>query len=774
MGPRRKRLSPSMLTYAITIFTGAFLLFQVEPLLARYILPWFGGSSAVWITCMLFFQLLLVAGYAYSHLIATRLTARRQAIVHVAIVFACVLLMGALALIWQSPITPGPTWKPQSPDFPVTKIFVLLLLSVGLPFFILSTTGPLLQAWYARSHQGSAPYRLYALSNIGSLLALVTYPFVVEPALSLRAQALLWSLLFGLFSIGVLLCARSIHRVTFPDRSFDIAESADVRIAAPSRSTRLLWIAFATVPSVMLLAATNQLCQQVAVVPFLWVLPLAIYLLSFIICFDNPLWYRRGIFHPLLGVAVFIAVAVLVRPSASIIIQIVTYSMLLFAVCMVCHGELVRLKPHEHYLTSFYLMIGIGGAIGGVFVVVITPLLFTGYWEFDLAIFMSLLMLMIALMRDKNSWLHERSPVVAIALLSGAIVLPELIATSSILTAVRRASEAAHLIPAFATVALMSAVAFQKNSSLARRWPGSVVQACAIVGLLMVGGVLIADVEGNRANSLIASRNFYGTLGVYSVDSQKPEGHYYMLRHGQIIHGEQYAASDKRYKPTTYYGPESAIGLLMLNHPRRLARDSRDRSLRVGAIGLGVGTIAAYGLPGDYLRFYEINPAVTEIAEESGYFTYLRDSRARIEIVPGDARLSMEREVANGNPQAFDVLVLDAFAGDAIPVHLLTIEAFAIYLRELNPDGVIAIHVTNRYLDLQPVIQNIADHFGLKSARAHQSGGQLVKPSEWVVLARDNSVLGQPAIARKLRPLDSPRRVGPWTDDYSNLFQILK
>ena len=290
----------------------------------------------------------------------------------------------------------------------------------------------------------------------------------------------------------------------------------------------------------------------------------------------------------------------------------------------------------------------------------------------------------------------------------------------------------------------------------------------------MIGGVLIAEVEGNRANSVIASRNFYGTLGVYSVDSQNPEGHYYMLRHGQIIHGEQYAASDKRYKPTTYYGPESAIGLIMLNHPRRLARDSRDRSLRVGAIGLGVGTIAAYGLPGDYIRFYEINPAITKIAEESGYFTYLRDSRARIEIVPGDARLSMERELANGNPQAFDVLVLDAFAGDAIPVHLLTIEAFAIYLRELNPGGVIAIHVTNRYLDLQPVIQNIASHFGLKSARAHQSGGQLVKPSDWVVLARDNSVLGQPGIASKLRPLDSPRRVGLWTDDYSNLFQILK
>ena len=388
-----------MLTYAITIFTGAFLLFQVEPLVARYILPWFGGSSAVWITCMLFFQLLLVAGYAYSHLIATRLTVRRQPIVHVAIVSACVLLMGALAMVWQSPITPGPAWKPLSPDFPITRIFALLIVSIGMPFFILSTTGPLLQVWFVRSHPTASPYRLYALSNVGSLLALITYPFVVEPALCLRAQARLWSMLFGIFSIGVLLCARSV-RYALADLSVDIAESSGVRVPTPSRSTRTLWIALATVPSVMLLATTNQICQQVAVVPFLWVLPLAIYLLSFVICFDNPRWYRRGIFHPILGAAVFMAVAVLFRPNPSITIQIVTYSILLFAICMVCHGELVRLKPHERYLTSFYLMVAIGGALGGVFVVAIAPLLFAGYWEFHLAIWMSLLMLIIVLMRD--------------------------------------------------------------------------------------------------------------------------------------------------------------------------------------------------------------------------------------------------------------------------------------------------------------------------------------------------------------------------------------
>ena len=682
--------------------------------------------------------------------------------------------MAMLALIWQSPITPGPNWKPLNPDFPVARIFILLIVSIGLPFFALSTTGPLLQAWFARSHEGASPYRLYALSNVGSLLALVTYPFVVEPALSLKAQARVWSVLFIGFAVGVVLCARSVSHIQLSDAiATDAAEVEDWRFSIPTRSTRVLWVAFATIASVMLLATTNQLCQQVAPVPFLWVLPLSLYLLSFVICFDNQRWYRRDIFHPALGVTTFAALVVLCSPDPSIIAQVVSYLALLFTVCMVCHGELVRLKPPERYLTSFYLMVAIGGALGGIFVVAIAPWIFTGYWEFHLAIWASILMLVIVLMRDPDSWIHERRPVVAMALLSGAIVLPELIGASYTVAAIHRV--APHLVPGFIAVGLMAAVAFQKNSHLARRWPGSIVQACTVLGLLVVGGVLIVNIEGNRANTVIASRNFYGTLAVYSVDSQNAEGHYYMLRHGQIIHGEQYSAADKRDLPTTYYGPDSGIGLVMRNHPRRFVADSRDRALRVGAIGLGVGTIAAYGEPGDYIRFYEINPAVIKIAaDENSYFSYLRDSRAKVDVVPGDARLSMERELANGNAQGFDVLVLDAFAGDAIPVHLLTIEAFAIYLRELNADGVIAIHVTNRYLDLQPVIREVALHFGLTAARVHQSGGSLVKPSDWIILARNNAVLDRPELTSKLQPLDSGKRVRLWTDDYSNLFQILR
>jgi hypothetical protein len=761
-----------MLIYAITIFTGAFLLFQVEPLLARYILPWFGGTSAVWITCMLFFQLLLVAGYAYSHLVATRLASRRQVIVHVAIVSACVMLMAMLALIWPSPITPGPAWKPLSPDFPIARIFLLLTVSIGLPFLILSGTGPLLQAWFARLQPATSPYRLYALSNLGSLLALLSYPFVVEPALALRTQMIAWSILFVGFAAGVGLCARSVISVSASGASdIECAGLEDRFVQTPTLSTRVVWITLATIASMMLLATTNQLCQQVAAVPLLWVLPLALYLLSFVICFDNPRWYRRGIFHPALGAAVFIALAVLCSPDAGITIQVVVYSALLFAVCMVCHGELARLQPHESYLTSFYLMVAIGGAAGGVFVAALAPLIFTGYFEFHLTIWISLLMLVVVLMRDHDSWIHERRPAVAMACFAGMIALPETIGATNLAGAIEHT--APHLVPGFLAVSLLSVVALQKDSQLARRRPGFVLQVCAILGLIVVGGVLIVNIEGNRANSLTASRNFYGTLAVDSVDNNNADGHYYMLRHGQIIHGEQYSAVDKRRQPTTYYGPDSAVGLLMLKNPRRLAREAHDRSLRVGAIGLGVGTIAAYGRPGDYIRFYEINPAVIEIATD-GYFTYLRDSRAKTDVVQGDARLSMERELANEDPQSFDVLVLDAFSGDAIPVHLLTAEAVGIYLRELNPNGVLAIHVTNRYLDLQPVIQAIAKRFGLVAGRIHQPAGPLVKPSDWIVLARSNSVLGRAEFANKLKPLESQRRVRLWTDDYSNLFQILK
>jgi len=767
----------SMLTYAVTIFTGAFLLFQVEPLLARYILPWFGGTSAVWITCMLFFQLLLVAGYAYSHLIATRLAPRRQVIVHIAIVSACVLLMGALALIWQSPITPGVNWKPLNPDFPITRIFALLLVSIGLPFFILSTTGPLLQTWFARSHQGTSPYRLYALSNVGSLLALVTYPFVVEPELTLKAQAIVWSLLFVAFAIGVGLCGLNLARTS--DSSLQFVDSdlalAPSQLSAPTRASYAMWIALATVASLMLLATTNEICQEVAVVPFLWVLPLAIYLLSFIVCFDSDRWYRRGIFHPALGVAIFLSCIILCRSTANIFSQVIVYCALLAAVCMVCHGELVKLKPVERYLTSFYLMIAIGGALGGILAAVIAPKVFAGYWEFHLAIWASALMLFIVVMKDSQSWIYEHRPVTAMLLIVGALTLPQLLGDESVADAMHHLASGHQLLAILVALGLLAAAAFRRDSVLTRKRPGLIVQASVVVGLIVVAGVLLVSIAANLVTSSLTTRNFYGALAVYSISNDDLEKHNFKLRHGRIVHGIQYTAPDKIHLPLAYYGSDSGLGLLMAHLPRRSALDSHDRAIRIGTIGLGIGTVSAYGQAGDYVRFYEINPAVTKIATDpNGFFTYLRDTPAKVDIVPGDARLSMEREVASDDSQEFDVLVVDAFAGDAIPVHLLTQEAIAIYLRELNPNGVLAIHISNRYLDLRPVVHELAKRFKLNSGLVHSEGGPFSQPSDWILLSRTDEVLAQPEVARRLQSLDSQRKVRLWTDDYSNLFQILK
>ena len=442
---------------------------------------------------------------------------------------------------------------------------------------------------------------------------------------------------------------------------------------------------------------------------------------------------------------------------------------------MVCHGELVRLKPAERYLTSFYLTVAVGGALGGILAAVVAPKIFAGYWEFHFAIWASALMLFIVVTKDSQSWIHEHRPVTAMLLVAGALALPQLLGDESLADAMHHLGSRHQLVAILVALGLLAAAAFRKDSILTRKRPGLIVQAGMIAGLIVVAGVLLVSIAANLVTSSLATRNFYGSLSVYSLDNDNPEKHSFKLRHGRIVHGIQFTAPEKIRLPSSYYSFDSGLGLLMSHLPRRSAPDPNDRSIRMGAIGLGIGTVAAYGKPGDYIRFYEINPAVTKIATDpSGFFTYMRDSPARVEVIPGDARLSMEREVANGNSQGFDVLVVDAFSGDAIPVHLLTVEAFEIYLSELNPDGVLAIHVSNRYLDLRPVVHELAARFKLHSGWVHADGGPMSQPSDWILLARTDGVLGQSELSDRLQSLDSQRKVRLWTDDYSNLFQILK
>ncbi|HMG60911.1 MAG TPA: fused MFS/spermidine synthase [Burkholderiales bacterium] len=671
-----------MILYAATIFLSAFLLFQVQPLIAKIILPWFGGSAAVWTTCMLFFQLLLLAGYVYSHAyVRLRIPARRH--IHIAL-----LAVAAAAL----PLAAGTAWKPEGGEDPTWRILGLLATSVGLPYFVLSTTGPLVQAWYARSHEGAAPYRLFALSNLGSMLALLSYPLAVEPLLTLGTQATIWSAGFVLFALA---CAMLAWR----SKGAEAQHLAGGESGKPGLGLQALWAGLACCASVLLLAFTGHMTLNIAAIPFLWVLPLALYLLSFVLCFEASGWYRRWLFLPLLGAGLAGVCVTLSRSNPSIWTLIPLYSATLFAACMVCHGELARSKPHPQHLTGFYLMLALGGAAGGVLVGLVAPNVFEDLYELPIGMLALCVLVIAALLRDRTSLLHGRLGIPA------GIMLLAL------------------------TVAL--AVALYRTYS------------------------------ENSADTRATSRNFYGVLNVR--DSGEGPDAMRALSHGTIIHGKQFLEPERRDWPTSYYGLRSGIGLALL--------DARGHGpLRVGVVGLGAGTLAAYGRTGDVFRFYDINSDVIGLARSE--FTFLKDSPAKVEVALGDARLSLEREL----PENFDVLALDAFSSDAIPVHLLTVEAFKTYLRHLKPGGVLAVHISNRYLDLVPVVQQAARHLSLELRQVENDDDDDVGVyrSDWMLVSASPAAFEGKELKEAAERIDAVPRVKLWTDDYSDLYRILK
>jgi spermidine synthase len=672
-----------MILFATTIFLSAFLLFQVQPLIAKMILPWFGGTAAVWTVCMLFFQLLLLAGYVYAHACA-RLRAPRQRFLHIAL-----LLLAAATL----PLAASAAWKPAGGEDPTWRIFGLLATSVGLPYFALSTTGPLVQAWYARSHPGKSPYRLFALSNLGSMLALLSYPAVVEPLLPLRLQTAIWS---GGFVVFAILCTALAWR---SPGAGDAPAPAAAAAEKPGPGVQALWAGLACCASALLLAFTGYMSLNVAAIPLLWVLPLALYLLSFVLCFDASGWYRRWLFLPLLAAGFAAVCASLFKSNPSIWMMIPLYSATLFAACMVCHGELARAKPDPRYLTGFYLMLALGGALGGMFVGLVAPNVFDELYELPIAMLALCVLVGLALYRDRSSILHGR----------GAI-------------------------------------------------PAGLVLAALTVTL---GAGLTKVYRENSADTRVVTRNFYGVLTV--SDSGEGPDAMRMLSHGTIVHGKQFLQDDRRDWPTTYYGMESGVGLAIL--------EARARGrVRVGVVGLGSGTLAAYGRAGDVFRFYDINPKVVELARSE--FSFLGDSPARVEVVLGDARLSLEREAG----QNLDVLALDAFSSDAIPVHLLTSEAIQVYLRHLKPGGVLAVHISNRYLDLAPVVQQAARRLGLEVRQVvnDDDDDAGVYTSDWMLLSVSPAPFEREPLRSAAQKIDAEPRVRLWTDDYSDLVHILK
>jgi hypothetical protein len=714
-----------MLLHAATIALSAFLLFLVQPIVARQILPWFGGSAAVWTTCMVFFQLALLAGYFYSDVVIRKLAPRGQAIVHT------VLLIASLAFL---PITVSEAMKPTDASQPVGRILLLLTLTIGLPYLMLATTGPLVQAWFTRQFRSARVYRLYALSNLASMVALLGYPPLIEPNASGRMQSIGWSAGYAVFALLAIAAAWSGVRrgavsgeiaavdahaegIAAPPtadaaaakgaaamRAAHDAAAAPIGLRAdpsapPSTLEQGLWLLLAALGSTMLLAVTTHITQNVASIPFLWVLPLSIYLVTFILCFDGTGWYWRPQYMALAAIATVAMLGGLsFRPEGFGVERAIlhiehavpVYAFGLFVLCMFVHGELVARKPAPAHLTRFYLMVSLGGAMGGLAVGIAAPLAFDYYWELPLAL---------------------------------------------------------------TIVALLIAV-------LARgglRWAGAAATlACAL---------LFADyLHWIRGDVLELSRNFYGTLRVTgAADGDESPSASRRLLHGVILHGEQYMAPQARGVGTTYYGPTSGIG-------RTIEAAREAGPMRVGVIGLGVGTLATYGREGDVYRLYELNPVVLDVAERR--FTYLKDSRAKLEPALGDARLVLEREA----PQRFDVLAVDAFSSDSIPVHLLTREALAVYRRHLSGRGTVVFHITNRYLDLSGVVNQLATEAGMQAVRFSDEPPQeaVQYRSDWIAVTADAEFAKVLWAAGGVPMPPSTQTRRPWTDDHHNLFEVLK
>ena len=678
------------LLFASTIFSSAFLLFLVQPLISKQILPWFGGSAAVWATCMVFFQLVLLAGYLYSDWISRNLKPRQQVILHVALLVTSLMIL---------PIVLDPSWKPSGTEDPTFWILALLITTIGLPYFLLSTTGPLIQSWVTHTLIGTHVYRFFALSNLASLLALISYPFVIEPHAPLLFQAQAWSLVYILF---VVLCAasafyfyRHAHALPVKPRTQEHTPEGEWK---PATRDYLLWIGLSAMGSWLLLAITDHLTQNVASIPFLWLLPLTLYLFTFVLCFESDRWYSRARFLIPTALALVLCAYGLqdVDISGNLQLAIPLYATGLFLFCMFLHGELAGMRPSPRYLTRFYLMLSLGGALGGISVGLIAPRILPAYYELGIG---------------------------------------------------------------FVITALLAAYILNKQKFL-------VGGAVAVALALLSGYFLLAQIKDDFKDARIIERSFYGTLLTIDVHHEDPVDDVRQFYHGSVMHGEQYLAPERRQEPTTYYGHSSGIGLAILHTQ---SPNNQSHNKKVGLIGLGTGTLAAYGKTGDVYRFYEINPQVIDLAHKE--FSFMRDSLAHIEIVQGDARLSLEKE----EPQKFDVLAVDAFSGSSVPIHLITSEAMAVYLRHLNPDGIIAFHVTNQYLRLAPVVEMVAKDHGLHVVLIDDEAiDSPLSETDWVLVARDKRILEQLPFLGAASPITPIPGLTTWTDDFNNLFDVLQ
>ena len=664
--------------YAVTIFLSAFLLFVVEPMAAKQLLPTLGGSSAVWTTCLVFFSVVLLLGYLYAHWISVSFTPARQAVIHILLLTVALLVLG----IHTSPSPAAVTYHPA------LTVFRVLATVIGLPYLALSATTPLLTGWYAASFEGRSPYRLFALSNLASLLALCSYPLLIEPGLTMNRQTAWWSGGFLVFSV---ICGAIAWQGR---RRMPAAKQSEVAGKEAAGPAMVPWFSLALGGGMMLTAVTNHMSANIAAIPLLWLPPLALYLLSFILAFQGawqPIrqWMLRLV---LIAVASMAYVMQDIRTQLPIGVSVPLFLMGLFIICLFLHGELYARRPGTDGLTRFYLVAAAGSAAGTLLVGVLAPLVLRA--NYDLAC---------------------------------TLVVVALIAL---------------------------AATWQDGWGLRMVWIAGVTAAIVVVS---------NQVRQYDDDAVALMRNFYGTLRVRESHLPPQSDTDRQLLNGTIEHGAEWFAPQFRGLPLTYYAENSGLGLAM-----RLCCGSGHK--RVGVIGLGTGTVAAYGNAGDTIRFYEINPPVERLARH--WFTFLHDSPAQIDVVLGDARLSLAAET----PQHFNVIVIDAFSGDAIPVHLLTREALALYRRHLQPDGIVAFHVSNQYIDLEPVIAGIARDAGLSAVSVHSHGDDQngLYYADWILVTSNQSFLAQPEIVNSAFPAHLRADVRVWTDNYSSVFPLLK
>ncbi len=688
------------LVFAATMGLAGFLLFQIQPVMAKYILPWFGGSATTWIVCMLFFQVALLVGYAYAYAVTRPFTLKTQVALQIG------LLLLALVIL---PITPSDTWKPTGSDNPTGTIIALLTVSAGLPYAVLATTSPLLQRWLTRMDAAIDVSRLFAVSNFGSFLGLLSYPFVFERVSSSREQTVWWSWAFVVYAALFSACAFIAIRRGLTDEGREReADPVSHERGQRDGSAPFFWIAYAALGSVLLLATTNQITQWSAVVPFLWVAPLSLYLLTFVIAFGNQHFYDRTLYTVvffLLSATTF----VLFRPdtSADLVLQIGLQCATLFSGCMICHAEMVRLKPEPRRLPGFYLATAMGGALGGIVVALVAPLVFSDYWE------------------------HPAT---------------------------------------LAVIAVSVFLLVLRHEAATARWIGPAAVIAGLVFIVSLSAYLYREIVGAR-DVVARVRNFYGVVKVVKTDADDAGEASVVMQQAGVDQGSQFLTPARRAEPACAFNAASGVGQAILLNRKR--REKPDAPIRIGIVGLGAGMVAVHGRAGDLIRYYELNPAVADLADR--HFSFVRDTPAKVEIVLGDGRLILEREALNGGSQRFDVIVMNAFRGASPPMHLMTQEAYGVYLKHLEPDGILAVNFELDTFEMAPLHRGLAAASGLTVNWVETPESEdCDDPVSWALYTRDSGFWSAPPVKAAISPWrDGATSRLVWTDRDSNLMSII-